>query len=161
MPYNNSALLAIKNELLTDPAARGYSGKSDAECAKLISEPLSQSPQVFSGMSINPQTIALVLIKRGKWEAVKSAADTLAAAGHADAFKLYHLATLSSIADDFTGAQLAAIINGLITAGVLVAADGNAIRDASRQEVLKSRLAVLGLGNSCDAGDIAAARVAV
>jgi hypothetical protein len=146
MGFSNDALLKIKNEINNDPATRGYLGKTYSEMSSLINEKISQTPQVFSGLNINPQQIALILIKRNKWEAVKSASDNAIATGHADAFKLWHLANLGNIVDDLTNAQLTSIITSLVSATILSNADASALRDASRTEILKSRSDVLGLG---------------
>lgn len=160
MSFIRTVLLAIKNEIQTDPASVGYAGKSPGEQAAMMNTARSQSPQVFAGISVNPQLIAEILIKRRKWEAVKTAADTIAAAGHADAFLLYQASLLGSVVDDWTGAQLANIISNLVTVGVLTNTDQNAIVAVVRQEILRSRADIIGAGQ-VGQGDVELALVTV
>lgn len=140
-----SRYLIIKNEIQTDPTIRGYADKDANEISALMNESLPQAGQ-FTGISISPQEIALVLIRIGKWEAVKNAVDDLIAAGHTEAFALWHLSNLGTITEDFTKAGLAAIISGLVSSGVLSTADRNAILAVARQQVMSSRGEIIGVG---------------
>ena len=52
------------------------------------------------------QDVAKVFIKPVKWEAIKTAHDTPAAVGHAQAFNLHELALIGAGADDFSSGAL-------------------------------------------------------
>lgn len=145
MGFPGAVVLAIKNELLTDPATVGYAGKTPAQQAGLMNLPRPQSPRVFVQTPVVPQVAALYLIKQAKWEPIVSAANTPAAAGHAAAFQLVELSKLGNAADSFEGPELRALLTALQAASLIVGADMAAIRDLSRSEVLVSRAQVVGV----------------
>jgi hypothetical protein len=74
--------------------------------ADLLNKPASQSPQVFVFVPTVMQDGAKVLIKPGKREAIKTAHDTPALAGHAKAFNLYELALIGAGADNSSSGDL-------------------------------------------------------
>lgn len=141
-PGRKAILLAEINQ---DPAGLGYTGKTTDQIVALMNQPRSQTPQQFQSISVSPQLIAQVLIYRAKWEAIKIASDTPAAAGHVDAFRLYALSGLGSLTLDFNTSQAGAMIDNLIAAGILVAADKQAIINACRGEIFASRAQIIGL----------------
>ncbi len=130
----------IKQEIQTDPAGRGYAGQGASAIAGLMNEPISQSPQKFEDVPITVQQIALVLIKRGKWKAVVDAAGS-----NPNAFALVELSKLSAVADQVGIGELSTVVTNLVVAGILVAADGQAIKRAAQREIKLSRADVLGI----------------
>lgn len=157
MGFSRDTLLRIKSEIINDPVARGYSGKTSAEISELLNTPISQSPRAYRPIFVNPHQISLILIRRNKLETVKNAADSAVASGHADAFKLFKLLELHSTSiEAATDSDIVGIVNGLVTSGVLTPADAVALRDLCRQEILRSRSDVLSVGFISE-GDVVAA----
>jgi len=150
---NQAALQTIRTEIDTDPETIGYTGKTALEISILMNEQISQNPVVNNDLEVDVQEIASVLIKRGKWEAVTDAADNGVAAGHADAFNLVEIAKLSNISDEINTSALNTTVTNLITAGVLTAADGQALKAIAQEEVLKSRAQILGFNKPLSVDD--------
>ena len=130
----------IKQEVQTDPAGRGYAGQGASVIAGLMNEPIPQSPPKFEDVLITVQQIALLLIKRGKWKAVIDAAPT-----NSNAFALVELSKLASVADQVGVGELATVVTNLVTAGVLVVADAQALKRIAQREVKLARSDALGL----------------
>src|SRR3990167_6019524 len=130
----------IKQEVQTDPAGRGYAGRGASVIAGLMNEPIPQSPPKFEDVLITVQQIALLLIKRGKWKAVIDAAPT-----NSNAFALVELSKLASVADQVGVGELATVVTNLVTAGVLVVADAQALKRIAQREVKLARSDALGL----------------
>ena len=133
-------LTLIKNEILNDPASRGYSGKPAGAIAILMNEPLSQSPQVFSNVLVNPQRIVEVLIRRAKW---KGLVDVVGS--NTNAFSFVELMKLNTIPVDAQDASIVTLVTSLITAGLLSNADITALKPLYQQEVKLSRSEVIGV----------------
>ena len=139
-------LTAIKNEINNDPASRGYAGKTPGAQANLMNDPLSQSPQVFEDSTIDVQLIALELIKRGKWEAVNTAAASVGVPGHVPAYGIVQACALVNVTDKVNIGSIRQAILDLIAAGVLVVGDGNALQTLARKEIKISRSDTLSFG---------------
>lgn len=134
-------LQLVKDEYTNDPVGRGYAGAPTAESKHaLFVEAISQSPPVYQKPDVVLADLAFILIERGKWENVVIAHGDAGAAGHTNAFALVEAARLGVSANYD---RVSTAITGLITAGVLSAADGTALQDATRTEILKSRKQII------------------
>ena len=134
MIFSTEFLTAVNTEITTDPETLGYSGKTPAEILEILNTQRSLDPQEYAINMISPQEIALILIKRNKWKAVKDIVDT-----SIFAFSLVELASLPGITVDWTGDQIVALLTGLVNAGALDTDDTTALRDAARIEKTQSR----------------------
>lgn len=134
-------LTIIHDEVQNDPASRGYAGKTPAAQAILINDPLSQSPQVFTNQLVNPQKIVEVLIRRAKWKGIVDVTGS-----NTNAFYCVELMKLSSIPIDSQDSAIITLFTNLVSAGLLTAADTNALKPLYQVEVKVSRGQVLGIG---------------
>lgn len=141
MPRAADTLFKIRSEILTDGAGIGYAGKTPSEQAILMNRLRQQSPRVFASIVISPQLVGAIIMKRGKWRSLTTAATT-----NETAFHLMELIKLSVPTEDFNTGQLRTYLDGLVTDAVLSAADRTAILSQTVVEVLASRSENLGLG---------------
>lgn len=149
--FSNIGLQIIKTEIITDPTAAGYAGKTTIRQAEMMNTQKSQSPKVYIKSPVSPQKVVDVLIRRLKWKGITSATAT-----NASAFYFVELCKLNELPIDSTDPDIITLVNNLVSAGLLVAADVTALNDLTKVEVLKSR-ADLTIGSPVNADDITTA----
>ncbi len=151
MPFTNAGLLLIKSEIATDPDAVGYLGKTDAQVAGLLNLP---RPQAATQRAVPPGPVMFYLVRAGKWNTLLTALSQ-----SAKDFADY----LRNRMEPLDATQLGMILDALVTATVLTAADKAAILAFGQTPSQLSRLQILfdATVGVIEAGDVAAARMAV
>lgn len=132
-------LTIIGNEIKNDPETLGYSGKTLAEIIDILQTPRSLTIPEYTNVEKTPEEIIFILIKRGRWEAVKSAADSAVASGHDAAFALVEVTKLQTIQINWNSTAVQNVFNSLKAASIINQDDIDALTDEGRVEITMTR----------------------
>jgi len=146
-------LQLVKNEIDTDPAGKGYGAEAATNTA-LLNEVYGTG--VYENVSLNPNEVGLLLLKRNVWLEIGSIADPSGPAADKRAWALMQLVSFSQINIEPEDPDIKGLITGMVSDGTLSSDDATALRDLSRREITESRSGVV-IGRNLTIEEVVAA----
>ena len=142
---NETAFQELVDEIKNDPETLGYSGKTAAEVIDILKTPRSKTIPEYTNVEKTPEEIIFILIKRGKWEAVKNAAASETEPGHAAAFALVEVTKLQTIQINWNATAVQNVFNSLKAASIINQDDIDELTAEGRVEITMTRAEELSL----------------
>lgn len=138
--YSDNVLLAIKDEIETDPQSIGYSGKTATEIASLMNTERSQVVKEYEESSLSGEALVKYLCTNRLWKSIVDAQET-----SENAFYLVELLRYGGTDIQYT-ADIQSLITGLKTDTILTTENETGIIAHTREEILKSRAEIIAGG---------------